>query len=153
VEGCPIVSAGTGIPRHALLACEPLGRGLSAQSAAEAVAGGLIAAGQPAPDVCLLGGEHGDEASVLAREGFDARMRAARAVVLVLAGLREETLSGSAAFEIATRARQGGVPCYAIVALNRLDAFDQRILDLQAVLQADTPRALSAAGRRLAKLL
>jgi glycerate kinase len=56
-------------------------------------------------------------------------------------------------FEIATRARQGGVPCYAIAAHNALDPFEARILDLQVVLEAGGERGLSAAGRKLAGLV
>jgi hypothetical protein len=40
-----------------------------------------------------------------------------------------------------------------VVGSRKLDAFGARILDLQAVLEAGTPRQLSAAGRRLAKLI
>jgi hypothetical protein len=64
--------------------------------------------------------------------------------------LEERTLAGSIAFEIATRARQGGVPAYAVTAENRLDAFDARIMDLQRIVQAADGRALRAAGKRLA---
>ena len=82
---------------------------------------------------------------------FDARMRRARAVVLAEWRLEERTLAGSPAFEIATRARQAGVPAYALTATNGLSPFDARILDLQAILEASTPRALQAAARRLAR--
>ena len=84
---------------------------------------------------------------------FDARMRRARAVVLAQRRLQERMLVGSAAFEIATRARQAGVPAYALTAENRLGAFDARILDLQVILEASSPRALEAAARRLAELV
>jgi len=67
--------------------------------------------------------------------------------------LEEQTLAGSLAFEAATRARQAGVPCYAVTAVNRLNAFDLRILDLQVVLEASTGRALRVAGRRLAAIV
>ena len=67
--------------------------------------------------------------------------------------LAERTLTVSPAFEIATRARQGGVPAYAVTGENLLDAFDARILDLQVILQASSARALAAAGRRLAELV
>jgi glycerate 2-kinase len=56
-------------------------------------------------------------------------------------------------FEIATRARQAGVPAYAVAGENALDPFDERILDLQAILEASSPRALEAAGRHLAELV
>ena len=51
------------------------------------------------------------------------------------------TLAGSPAFEIATRARQAGVPAYAVTGVNELDAFDARMLDLQVILQASDARA------------
>jgi hypothetical protein len=153
MEGCPIVSAGTQIPRRALLACEDLSPKLSGEAAAAALARGMTAAGAPDPDVFALPGEDARTRAILDERGFDARMRASRAVVLLVARLQESTLAGSAAFEVATRARQSGVPCYAVTAANELDAFDLRILDLQVVLEAATTRALSAAGRHLAKSL
>jgi glycerate kinase len=156
VEGCPIVRAGTAaIPRRALLACEPFGARLDAASVAEAIATGLTAAGQLEPDRLLLPagvGDHGT-AELLEREGFHARMRAARAVVLAVPGLSERTLAGSSAFEIATLARQSGVPCYAIAADAELNAFDLRILDLQIVLPARGRAGLRRAGGRLAELI
>ncbi|MGH2875814.1 MAG: glycerate kinase, partial [Solirubrobacteraceae bacterium] len=81
-----------------------------------------------------------DVAALLAGLDFDARMRGARAVVLAEAHLRESTLRGSVAFEIATRARQGGVPAYAVTGENALTAFDARILDLQMIVEASSPR-------------
>ena len=84
--------------------------------------------------------------------GFDERMRRARAVVVGAARLDRETLAGSTVFEIATRARQAGVPAYAVTGANALDAFDARMLDLQLILEARTVRGLAAAGRKLAQL-
>jgi glycerate kinase len=80
-------------------------------------------------------------------------MRRARALVLAQRRLAESTLQASAAFELATRARQTGVPCYALTARNGLDAFDARMLDLQLVIEARDLAALQAAGRRLARQL
>jgi hypothetical protein len=82
--------------------------------------------------------------------GFDARMRAARAVVVGAERLDERTLVGSTVFEIATRARQAGVPAYAVTAENYLSLFDARILDLQLIVQATDTRALRRAGEKLA---
>ena len=56
-------------------------------------------------------------------------------------------------FEVATRARQSGVPCYAIVGEDALDAFDKRILDLDVVLEAASAGELERAGAALAALL
>jgi glycerate kinase len=89
----------------------------------------------------------------LAALSFDGRMRRSRALIVAERRLREPTLEHSPAFELATRARQAGVPAYAVTAENRLDQFDARILDLQLILVASTPRALAAAGRKLARLL
>jgi glycerate kinase len=91
--------------------------------------------------------------SLLAGLDFDARMRRARAVVLAEELLQESTLRGSIAFEIATRARQGGVPAYAVTGENALEPFDARILDLQVILEAGDRRALANAGRKLAGLI
>jgi len=80
-------------------------------------------------------------------------MRRARAVILGERQLQERALRGSVAFEIATRARQAGVPAYAVTSENTLDPFDVRILDLQVIVQASSRRALVAAGKRLAQVL
>ncbi|HLY51170.1 MAG TPA: glycerate kinase [Solirubrobacteraceae bacterium] len=85
--------------------------------------------------------------------GFDPRMRAARAVVTGEGRLDDSSLAGKVVSEVATRARQAGVPCHAVVGQRALDAFGLRILDLQVVLEAGTARQLSAAGRKLAELL
>jgi glycerate kinase len=85
--------------------------------------------------------------------GFDARMRRARAVVTGEGRLDHQSLAGKAVSEVAVRARQAGVPCHAIVGSRELDAFDQRILDLQAILEASTLEQIEAAGTALARLL
>jgi hypothetical protein len=74
-------------------------------------------------------------------------------VIVAERRLDERTLQRRAAFEIATRARQSGVPAYAVTAHNGLDAFDARLLDLQAILVAAGARALAATGAELARLL
>jgi hypothetical protein len=157
LEGCPIVTSLTDlIRRHALIVCGPFGPDLSAPQAVAAIARGLRAGGAPEPDSCPLpavGGSAEEVRALLEEVGFDARMRSARAVIVVVARLQERTLAGSVTFEIATRARQGGVPAYAVTGENELDAFDTRILDLQVVLQARSRSALVAAGARLAALV
>jgi glycerate kinase len=92
-------------------------------------------------------------AFVLDQLGFDARMRRARAVVTGEGRLDQQSLAGKALSEVATRARQAGVPCHAIVGSRALDSFGVRVLDLQAVLEAGTPKRLERAGERLAKVL
>jgi len=150
------------LPSTPLIAATAFGARLPAARVAVALERGLRAGGLPGAEVCLLetgpgtAGRAGSYprgqqlALLLARLDFDARMRASRAVVLAERLLQERTLSDSAAFEIATRARQAGVPCYAVAARTKLNPFDARMLDLQLVLQAPDASALQAAGRRLA---
>jgi glycerate 2-kinase len=111
--------------------------------------GGLAGALWAACDARLEGGAP----FVLEQLDFDARMRAARAVIVGEGRLDLGTLAGKAPGEIATRARQAGVPCFAAVGSRTLDAFGARILDLQAVEEAGDADALEAAGRRLATLV
>jgi glycerate kinase len=85
--------------------------------------------------------------------GFDRRMRAARAVVTGEGKLDQQSLAGKAVSEVSTRARQSGVPCHAIVGTRELDSFGARVLDLQAIFEASTPRQISAAARRLSDVL
>jgi glycerate 2-kinase len=85
--------------------------------------------------------------------GFDVRMRAARAVIVGEGRLDAQTLAGKAAGEIATRARQAGVPCHAIVGQDSLDRLSKRILDLQSVDEATTPAELERAAERLGRTL
>jgi glycerate kinase len=73
--------------------------------------------------------------------------------VIVAPRLDERTLAGTVAFELATRARQGGVPAYAVTGEDELDSFDARILDLQTILVARTHRSLTLAGRKLAEIV
>jgi glycerate kinase len=154
------------IPRTVLIAVEPFGEGLSAERAGAAIGRGLQA-GDPSLGVDLCSIERVDERVVpgdqpatssspagvsrlLQALDFDTRMRAARAVVVGAERLDERTLVGSTVFEIATRARQAGVPAYAVTAENDLSLFDARILDLQVILQAHDARALRRAGEKLA---
>jgi glycerate kinase len=140
------------IPTRLLIASGTFSPRLSAPSVAAAIARGVRTAGHPEPDLCPLDGTEEPDGfrARLDAVSFDARMRAARAVVIAAERLEERTLAGSAPFEIATRARQGGVPVYAITAHDELNAFDARILDLQLILIADGAKALAAAGYKLA---
>ena len=144
------------IPQAALIASGPFGDALSAERVALAIAQGLCEGGAPAPDLCPIALDRGhlsDIGALLEGLDFDVRMRRARAVILGERQLEERALRGSVAFEIATRARQAGVPAYAVTGSNALDRFDARILDLQVIMQASSRRALVAAGRRLARLV
>jgi glycerate kinase len=153
------------IPDTPLIAACAFGSRLAASQVARAIARGLSAGAMAPADVCLLASPpdgHGGRASararrelleLLAASGFDERMRRACALIVAERCLQEPTLQRSAAFELATRARQAGVPAYAVTRENRLDRFDARILDLQAILEAGGARGLEAAGRTLAQLM
>lgn len=137
------------IPDTLLLAVRAFGTDMPAERVAEMIAKGVRAAGMPAPDVCPIEDE--------LPASFDVRMRRARAVVIGTRRLDRETLatdrrSASDVFEIATRARQAGVPAYAVTGANELDAFDARMMDLQVILEARTVRGLAAAGTKLGRL-
>jgi glycerate kinase len=120
-------------------------RGVAMTGAAGGLAGGLWAA---------FGAELRPGAGfVLDALHFNRRMFAARAVVVGEGRIDRQTLAGKIAGEIAVRARQAGVPCHAVVGQNRLNRFDQRILDLQVVLEATTLAELEAAGLQLARLI
>ena len=146
---------GVGVSQTVLVVSGPFGPGLAASQVVAAIARGLQA-GALAPNVCALpaaGAGVQDARALLDALDFDARMRASRAVVICTRRLQERALAGSVTFEIATRARQSGVPVYAVAAENALEPFDARILDLQLVLQADSRRALAAAGQKLAAIV
>ena len=120
-------------------------RGVPMTGAAGGLSGGLWAA---------LGAELVPGAGfILDALRFDPRMRAARAVVTGEGRLDTQSLAGKAVSEVATRARQAGVPCHAIVGERRLDAFGARILDLQAVLEATTLEEIEAAGAQLSAMI
>lgn len=85
--------------------------------------------------------------------GAQPRMRAARALVVGEGRLDATTLEGKIAGELATDARQSGVPCHAIVGQDALDLFERRIIDLQTVQEAATVEALQSAGEALAAYL
>lgn len=142
---------GVHIPDTLLLAPCAWTGDLSAATVARSIARGVRAGGMPADEYPIEDKDGDGDGNGLPAD-FDARMRRARAVVVGAGRLRRETLRDSPVFEIATRARQAGVPAYAVTAVNELDLFDARMLDLQVVLQASGSRGLSAAGRRLAEL-
>lgn len=120
-------------------------RGVAMTGAAGGLSGGLWGA---------VGAElTAGAAFVLDAVQFDRRMQAARAVVTGEGKLDLQSLAGKLVSEIATRARQSGVPCHAIVGTRELDTFGARILDLQAVFEASTPEQIEAAARRLADLI
>ena len=91
-------------------------------------------------------------AYVLDTVGFDERMRAARFVVTGEGRLDSQTMAGKAAGEVATRCRQAGVACHAVVGSNAMDDFEIRLLDLASVNEAETRARLRKAGMELARL-
>jgi glycerate kinase len=117
-------------------------RGVPMTGAAGGLAGGLWAHF----DAELTAGA----SAVLAAVDYDVRMRRSLAVVTGEGRLDRQSLVGKLVSEVATRARQAGVPCHAVVGRNELDLFDARILDLQLVLEASTLDEISAAGEQLA---
>ena len=86
---------------------------------------------------------------VLDAIGFDARMRGSAFVVTGEGRLDDQTLQGKIVGEVATRCRQGGVTCHAIVGRNALGPFEERIIDLASVTEATTLSELRRAGEAL----
>jgi glycerate kinase len=171
LEGCTIVTSSThrpaaappawrnahgiGISQRLLIACAPFGPRLPAAAAASAIARGTQQGGLLEADVCpvpVLGDSPEDVRQLLHEFDLDSRMHSARAVIIGAERLAEHTLVGSITFEIATRARQSGVPAYAVTSEDELDAFDARILDLQMILRARGISALTEVGLELARL-
>ncbi|MFT4049327.1 MAG: glycerate kinase [Solirubrobacterales bacterium] len=95
----------------------------------------------------------GGAAWVLDRVGFTPRMLAARAVITGEGSLDRQTLLGKAVGEVATRARQSGVPCHAIVGRMDMSEFDARILDFESWTEAGTPDAIADVAERLVAVL
>jgi len=90
-------------------------------------------------------------AYVLDTLGFDELMRASRAVVTGEGKLDEQTLAGKAVGEVATRCRQAGVWCHAVVGRNALDQFAVRLLDFASVSEAGTVEELRRVGYSLSR--
>jgi hypothetical protein len=149
------------IPQRALLAGGPFGRRLSASRVLAAIDRGLQAGGLPPSDLCpleLTDDPADDVRQLLNVLQLDLRLQRSRAVVLAVERLTltapgGRSFAGQVTFEIATRARQGGVPAYAIARLSTLDAFQARILDLQEIRLAGSARALEGAGEQLARIV
>lgn len=142
-----------GVPDTVLVAPDRFDGALSSVQIADALGAGFVTGGWRV-DLCpLADGDPALLASVLNEVDFDRRLRAARAVVTAVGVLDADSLRGRPISEVATRARQSGVPCHAVVGRRHLNAFELRILDLQAVLEARDEVELEAAGARLAALL
>jgi glycerate kinase len=116
-------------------------RGVPRTGCAGGLAGGLWAA---------YGAELVPGASyVLDAIGFDAHMRGSAFVVTGEGRLDDQTLQGKIVGELATRCRQAGVACHAIVGGNTLNPFGERIIDLASVTEATTLSELKRAGTAL----
>jgi glycerate kinase len=122
-----------------------LPRNVPMTGAAGGLAGGLWAR----LDASLLAGAP----FVLDAIDFDSRMLASRAVVVGEGRLDTTSLEGKIVAEVATRARQRGVPAHAIVGRCQLDRFDARILDLQGIIEARDESAIEAAAAALADVI
>ena len=123
------------------LARDPRGEPMT--GAAGGLSGGLWAAG----DARLVPGAP----YVLDAIGFDTLMRASAFVVTGEGGLDDQTLQGKIVGEVATRCRQAGVTCHAIVGRNQLDPFGERIIDLASVTEASTLAEIEAAADALVR--
>jgi glycerate kinase len=120
-------------------------RGVPMTGAAGGLAGGLWAV----CDAQLTAGAP----FVLNALDVDRRLRASRAVIVGEGRIDATTLDGKAAAEVSTRARQIGVPAHAIVAVNAIDPFDARILDLQTIVEAHDVVEIERAANLLAARL
>lgn len=108
--------------------------------------GGLSGGLWAAADGALKGGA----AWVLDRVGFPDQLQAARAVVTGEGSLDGQTLLGKAVGEVATQARQSGVPCHVIAGQTDLSEFECRILDFETHQTASSTDEIAAAAEALA---
>jgi glycerate kinase len=167
VDLCPASDGGPGTLETLLVALG--GEALAGEFAlveggataiAETPAGLAAALGSGASAVVYAGGLCDDPRVVVASApfvldalDFNARMLAARAVITGAGVIGARDLRGTLVAEAATRARQAGVPCFAITGRDELDLFDARVLDVQAVEVAGTLAEIEAAAGKLAALL
>jgi glycerate kinase len=117
-------------------------RGLAMTGCAGGLSGGLWAAF----GARLVPGA----AFVLDALGFDARALPAAAVVTGEGRLDAQSLEGKVVGEVATRCRQRGIPCHAVVGRSILDRFGRRLLDLH---EAGTAAEIEATAMRLGERL
>jgi glycerate kinase len=98
----------------------------------------------------VLGDDAPGAPFVLDALGYDERMRAARAVIVGAGTIARSDLRGTLIAEAATRARQSGVPCFAIAGHSDLDRFDSRMLDIEVIETATTLKQIERAAQALA---
>ncbi|WP_267128276.1 glycerate kinase [Baekduia soli] len=117
-------------------------RGVPMTGAAGGLSGGLWAAfgAQLRPGA----------AAVLDAVGFDARLRAAAAVVAGEGSVDGQSLGGKIVGEIAARARAAGVPLHVVAGRDGLRGPERRRLGAASVREAPTLEAITAAGEAIA---
>lgn len=106
-------------------------------------AGGGLAGGLWAHGADLVPGAR----YVLDAIRFGDRMLRATFVLTGEGCLDATTLSGKAVAEAATRCRQAGVPCHAIVGRREIGPFDVRLLALDSVQEAGNPAGIARAAK------
>ena len=84
-------------------------------------------------------------ALVLDAVGFDARAHDSFAVVTGEGRLDEQTLARQAPVRGRDARRQAGVPCYAVVGKDDLDAFEHRLMNIEVEAAARNGGTASAA--------
>ena len=135
------------LARTVLVIAERFAPRLGAAPTAAAIARGIGAAA-PAYEIAPVALE-GDSDPQL-RAYLDPQfLRAARAVVLASGELLGDAPPSGPTFELATTARQTGVPSYAVTGVSAPDLFSARLLDIQVALCARGERALVRAGEEL----
>lgn len=139
------------LPRTVLVVAERFAPRLGAVRVAAAIARGIRAAA-PTYEVApvALEGDADPQLRVYLDPQF---LRAARAVVLADGELLGPAPPSGAMFEIATAARQTGVPTYAVTGVRAPDLFKARMLDIQVAVAARGERALMSAGEELGGLI
>src|SRR5262249_16836691 len=95
----------------------------------------------------------GGAAFVLDAVEFDRRTLACRTVITGEGKLDAQSLVGKLVSEIATRARQRGVPCDAVCGVRELDAMGARMPDLERIFEATTLAELPPWSDRLRRRL
>jgi hypothetical protein len=147
------------IPRTVLIVATPFPGRLSGTRVAAALALGLETAVHRwrverwAFEAQATGLDPARADGALGAGPFAPRLHAARALVLADPDLYGHAVPGNASFELATAARQRGVPAYAVTATRTDNLFSARVMDLQAVVCARSESELEAAGQQLATLI
>lgn len=113
--------------RSVLVVSESFGSEFSAVEVGEAVCRGLEQSGWPCQSLAIEE-DRGPKPKQLERLLADAYY-----VLIAKETLDRDTKSDEASTDVATRARQAGVSCHALVVENQLDDFGLRLLDIQYV--------------------